>query len=587
MARITPDSSLFDPVDPIQRRAFIPIDTMVEAPRVAVNQQFGNFADALSQFNPVLQTYFSRQQDEARKADADAARAQAVKTGLTYQEAIKRGIINENQSPYFNKAWNEMDGRNTGDTTQASILQTYQTDPISQSGDPKAVASWLQQQISQQAQGITDPNALIGFTTRMQELQPRLLDEFVRQSRDNAVTGMTNTLSTQVGNIIDQYVSNNKGQPIDPDMLAQQVNGAAALPKFAGLDHKTADATVAQTIIEKAKALGNPELLDVLNSDRQDMTKPNSTLPGVGKTAQWSSQIMEAQHAILVQKQQQEDHQYALEQRQRTEAVQSLKGQVFDALLNNQTPDKHMVDQLVKLDGSVAGELQSFQLNNQRLAEGMPMTPTQYATQYNGAINPPDNGLSRVANLTQSVTNGTFHGTTEQLKGLMATAKEFDDAGVEKIKPVADILASFKADPLNQGAPQMFKDPNAVAETSAQFLEGANALIKQNPNAAPESLRQPLMDLRKKVLENYATIHPNAMSMDAAQTDQKPATAPSQEPAKAADEAPKPGPNGGLPGPFAMTPSQRKIVKDNPQSPAALLIRQQHPREYFQIINSQ
>ena len=560
---------------------------------MAVNQQFGNFADALSQLNPVLQTYFSRQQQEAQKADADAARAQQVKTGLTYQEAIKRGIINENQSPYFNKAWNEMDGRNTGDTTQASILQAYQTDPISQSGDPKAVASWLQQQISQQAQGITDPNALIGFTARMQELQPRLLDEFVRQSRDNAVTGMTNTLSTQVGNIIDQYLSNNHGQPIDADLLATQINGATALPKFAGLDHKTADTAMAETVINKAKALGNADLLDVLNSDRQDMNKPNSTIPGVGKTAQWSGQILEAQHAIKVQALQDQNQQYELEQRQRAEASRNMGGSIMDDLLNGRTPNKATVDAWVKIDPSAAGQIQNFQLARQRLDEGTPMTPVQYAQNYNNAVNVPLNGLSRVANLTNQVSQGIFSGTTQQLQSLYAKAQEYDDAGPEKVKPVADIYNGLiHSDPLNQGVPSLFKDPNSQATVAANFLQGANAILKENPTVDPVTLTPKLMDLRKRVIEDYATTNPNAMNMNvykqqtggAADTEQKP-TAPA--PAIQTSNEPVITPNGGLPSQFAMTPSQRKIVKDNPQSPAALLIRQQHPREYLQIINSQ
>lgn len=338
--RDTPDASSVGvaPIAIPDRRSFYPVDTLVKVADAPQTNDLLQLAQGLSQFNPSLNRFLAQTTQAQSEADAQSAKDQAIKTGLTYQQAVQQGIVSPDQSGYFMNGWKEIDGQNAATTAVGNMQTQWQTDgKAGMSSDQ--FNNWFQQQASSVTQN-ADPATLSGMAPVLQRAKAALWDTQSKQNGQNAWNGMQDAFGTQVGNTIDQYRQQVKqsGGSFDPQQAAQMIYGTPAgtdgtggsqgitgLPKFVGMDTKTVDSLVANAVQAKAVQYRDPDILQTLNQNRPDSKNPGAMLPGFGTTAEGATTVQNVSNSIfrLTQQDNAEAHQQL--ELQRSEATRTAE----------------------------------------------------------------------------------------------------------------------------------------------------------------------------------------------------------------------------------------------------------------------
>lgn len=513
--RIAPQAPDTTALTPPRRHEFIPVDTMIHAqePGDPNQSDFAQLARVLGQINPEINRLYVDQTDRYVQGQQTQGRDQAIKSGLAYGEAVQRGIIDPNQSPIFMRAWKEIDGANMGDAIAQKVQTTYETDPIKNSTDPGEFQKWVQGQIQPQLAGVQDKDIMAGLAPKMQQLQGQLAGQQKKQAASNAWNGMQDSAGTQLGTQLSAYLQDVKtsGGQYDPAQAATIINNTMSLPNFAGLDPQTSQKVVAKAVANAAMVSKDPNVLSALNEDRPDRLNPGQTIPGYGQTTEGKALIYETTKHIQQQVAEDQNRAWMAEEHQRTTSIRVDGGNVMDNLYHNQTPDPAAIDRWIHADPGAADKIVSFK--NAQMKNTQELATPAFAKTLNTLINPDANGVSRVERLTQAVANGSIKVSQGQLETLYKSAREWDNAGVETVKPVSIILQSLEhdGDPTS-GLPAMFKDADAKLAVKANFMSAARDIIQKNKGVDPDTLMPQLTTARDQAIDAYAKLYPAAIS---------------------------------------------------------------------------
>lgn len=509
--RIAPQAPDAVALQPPRRHEFIPVDTLVHAqvPEDPNQSDFAQLSRALAQVNPEINRFTSALSANYVQSQSKQGKDQAIKSGLTYGEAVQRGMIDPNQSPFFMRAWKELDGANMGDLIAQKVQTSYETDPIKNSTDPKEFQTWMQGQIKPKVEGVNDPDIMSGLGPKLQQLQEQMAGQQRKQAASNAWDGLQDAAGTQLGTQLSAYLQDTKtsGTPFDSSKAAGIINSTMALPNFAGLDPQTSQKVAAKAVVNAAEIGKDPTVLSALNEDRPDRLNPGQTIPGFGKTVEGKALIYETTKKIQAQVMTDQQHAWMAQEHTRTEAIRVDGGNVMDDLYHNKSPDPAAIDRWIHADPGAADKIVGFK--NAQMKNTQDQASPAFARTLNNLINPDPNGVSRVERLTQAVASGAVKVSQGQLETLYKSAREWDNAGVETVKPVSIILQSLERDgDPTSGLPAMFKDPDAKLAVKANFMSAARDILTKNKGVDPDTLMPQLTAARDQAIDAYAKLYP-------------------------------------------------------------------------------
>lgn len=453
MARVAPQVQNVDPLKPPIRREFYPVDTTITAPQAPQSNGMLQLAQALTSVNPKIQSFLNDKALDYTSDQVAQGRTQAIKSGLAYGEAVKRGLITPDQSPYFQRAWKEIDGQNAGDAFAAQIQSDADSSGVLNSGDPNKLHTWIQGQAQQAMQGM-DPDTQAGFMPKLMQAHKQLDAKFRTQTSQNTMNGMLDAVSTQFNNIMDEETGD--GVTFDPSRASARLHNAAALPQFAGLSPATTDKLVTQAVVNKAIANRDTDVLDALDQWRPDRMKPGQVIPPIGQTADGRLAIQQATDHIHTKIASDNAQQSAEDERARKAANVKWEQQATAELLKNGSVSK---DTLAQANSEGAFDAVKNVTNLTRsLREARDYASPQQTSQAYYTLHVGDYGtaadgtpLTALQWANRQVTSGRFSGSQSQVKDFIEAAQREDETG---LNPNADYkrniskLAGATQDPI-------------------------------------------------------------------------------------------------------------------------------------------
>jgi hypothetical protein len=509
--RIDPTTPDYMPLDPIHRREFMPVDMRVDATPPPQTNSYAQLGEALKGINPQIQQYLQNTNTQNNEIDAATAKTDAIRTGATYGEAVRRGLIDPNQSPYYMQAWKELDGQNAADSIAASVQSKYETDPIRNSTDPQAIHDWTQQQIQAGTAGM-DSQTMLGAGPKLQALAGSLMAQQGKQAAANAQNGLQTAYGTQVSNITNSYMQEvqQSGQAFSPSELASRINAATSLPQFAGVDPKTLNSIQTEAVIAAAKTAGDDRPLQALSMDRPDRLNPGQTIPGAGMSMEGKAAVFAAGKEILAQKWMAQDHAHEQETWQDTQNKKQGAIAMGLTLASGVAPTPAQMTAFVKSGGDPA-MVQNYQLGAAKVQEN------NDAARMPGFISsltvPQPDGQTRLQAYVDAVGAGKAPAMTSQESTALAEKlNDLDSIGPEKDHNIKLIMSGF--DTVGANELPMFKDGDAKTAVKAMFLSQALPLLKGLPQGQDSDTIMPqLMQARDNVINVWGKLHPATMNL--------------------------------------------------------------------------
>lgn len=580
--RINPDTPNYVPFDPVRRHEFIPVDTMVNAKQAPSTNTALQLGQALSGVQPKIQQLLDGMQQRQQTADGQQAQIdhdQLVAQGITTAEAVKRNIIPASASNFYMQTMYHLDGQNAGDQAASSILAAYQNDPIRDSKDPAAIQQWFaqkaqpfiqsaQQQEGQGSTGFFGQNVskgyLAGFLTNFNPVQGKIMAAQQQQVDANVKQGMVDAYGTQANNVVSSYLGEigQNGQPFNAQDLQSRLAALSVMPQFAGVSRKQSDEILTDAVIAAAKTAGNKDVLQVLSTPRPDKdpnAAPGSMIPGIGSNALNMGKVFNAGKEIDDMNQRKQDHQFIVEEHNRTMAIQNSAPQVTAAIMAGKDPDPEALAQWLKNDQHAASEIISLKTGMIKLAQDT--NPGGYSLLENDLI-AGDPTKSRVAVLADMIKNRdprVQNIAGPQLAELTNKLQDMDQSGVSQLKPVAMLLHGMEPDAAGKS---IFSDASVQKQAQAVFLEKARAIQQSKPGQDADSLMPDFTKAYDDTLNFINLAHPNLVGV---KSDEKshvsgtPDEPIAQPPTTRADDEPAPRADGTMGNPSFGGPSPAEV----------------------------
>jgi hypothetical protein len=308
-------------IDPLQiprRHEFMPIDMMVQPSKT---NSLLEMAKALSQVNPRLNNFLAQQNDGINQAALESGKQSAVKTGLAYAEAVKRGLIKPNDSPFFMAGYNEQNGRLQGSQIAAQGYQDWIKDPVRNSNNQQDIIDWTNKKVQDATKGVTDPAVLQGMMPELQRFQQEMPLRQADYRAQQVKQGAIDNAQSELGGAVHQELSDaaHQGRAFNPMAIQSAWERVKQETSMMGLSRSELTGPYVQSVIQAARATGNVDLLDVLNKDNADGSKGPGTIP------QYGDAIIQAKHAILTEEKQNESWSHEKDMWDRQERVRKAE----------------------------------------------------------------------------------------------------------------------------------------------------------------------------------------------------------------------------------------------------------------------
>jgi hypothetical protein len=499
----------FDQLQPPIRRAFLPTDTLVTTPQVAspASNDFLQFADALSKVNPEINKFLQGQAKEYTAAEEETARSQAIKSGLTYQEAVKRNLITPDQSPWFMRAWREVDGANAGDVWSANVKQAAAESGILNSGDPAKLHQWITDQVGTASQGM-DPDTQAGFMTKVLQTHKELQKQFSTTSATNAWAGMTTAASTQMANTLDAYIGEvkNTNSPVDATELAPRLHSVLALPKFVGLDNATADEMMRAAVAQKALQYKDKDLLNVLTMPRPDTRQPGAMIDGPGSTVKGQALIQQTKDQIDAKIASDNAQAHAAEEQARKEAVRKWEqAGVEEALRTGNISTETMLRANREGGADAATKLQGFLEGRRKVNDYAPPQALAAALMdlHTGNY---QNGETPLSAALRMVNEKRI--PSQDVDRFMEKANEVQQTGLYKNPDYKRMLGQISGEISDPMFGKLFDKPELRSQAANEFMTVANLKVKAlglNPDAL--AVQKALADTQQEIITRYQKLN--------------------------------------------------------------------------------
>lgn len=214
-------------------------------------------SSALSDLVPELLKFSAHADQRKNQNDVIDARVKHAKNAVAFQQAIKDGIIQPDQSPWFQKTWKEMDGSVAADRYNEDLLGVMSQGPLANSTDHTESAkmldnfrtNWVNDNLQDK-----DPDFVSGFQAKAAGYELNVRAHQAARVGNNIVEAAADAFDQSVQGTLALHYSGG----IPSDVIAKAINWEFDKAKLAGNDPKKLN-----EIVLKGLAASGMENLDV------------------------------------------------------------------------------------------------------------------------------------------------------------------------------------------------------------------------------------------------------------------------------------------------------------------------------------
>ena len=518
MDRVAPQVANSDELQPPHRREFIPVDTMVYAPAIPETNDMLQLAKGLSDIHPALNQFIDGQTKKYSDSEIEAGKTAAIKNALTYQEAVSRGLIDANQSPWFQMAYKEQQGRLQGEQIARQGYQEYLKSPARNSDDPSAFPTFMQNYVSSSLKGVTDRYTLNGITPTLLQFEERLGMEHTQYTAKRQEDTMLANTGSEISNALDNQYSDasHSGTAVDYNSAYSAIQNIKKDPRFVGMDGSKLNVIVAQAVINKAEETGDDKLLHVLDQPNLDGSAGPGGIPAIRK------EIDAAQQRIFTLGKEKEAWSHEKDQWARQDQARSLVGPMTASIIANPNAplDSAALQKLALANNKEAENIVTFQKTQQNASKEVIEDPVQVARALSAFHE--DGSTKTVQDLVKLVNDNPRLLSTGTVKeemnflGARENTKILDDPGISNVK--ANMFS--EVDP-HTGESALFPDPDNRRQAGRMFDLTMVGWAQQNPGAIYMDKIKFAHEVAEQVTKVYG--NPNGLAGDTS----APAPAPS------------------------------------------------------------
>lgn len=319
----------------ILRPAAAPVDIFA---RTNAGQQLSQLAEGLSTLSPSLSRYAEitgeRSSAQARMAGENRAR-QLQEEGKTYAQAVKEGLIEPHQSPWFRLGAYETFGRVAGNHYADELEVAFAQSDAAQSSEPSAFDAFERQYRKQWAAeklgDKVDPYMESAFGKTAEERVESQRASFARQAGAKLVQQTGEAFHAEVFQTLARF----RGGEVHAEELGQLIKIAQDRQHAVGVPYQTLNQLTASAITAAAKRFNDTALLDVLD----EIKAGSGTLAG---TSYGSKMREEAENEIATVNQSRANAEYQDRERRDRVAVEGITSKMVDELAA--APNPSLVD---------------------------------------------------------------------------------------------------------------------------------------------------------------------------------------------------------------------------------------------------
>lgn len=249
-----------------------PVNTYVR-PAEPTRSNLWDLAQGLAAFDSGLDGYLKKRQGETDKADQETAlRDFYANNRVGYAEGVASGAIPANKSPVYRETWKGAEGQRLGIRLSEQFNQAYLSWEGKNEDNPTGLDTFLNDFLSENLQGVEDPEVLAGLNPYLEQLTTNAYTQFQTDQANVVYSKGVQVQAGIVGDLIDHADIQGDGSDTGTDYegLWEDILSQRGTALSGGMRSGDFDKNVVATIASKAVEHGDEGILDLLDK----------TLPG-------------------------------------------------------------------------------------------------------------------------------------------------------------------------------------------------------------------------------------------------------------------------------------------------------------------
>ncbi len=307
-----------------------PVDTFVRAgvnPLQQLAEGLAAVAPAGRDLAMLLQERESKAEFEAGRQTVEGLREEAA----SYQDAIKKGLIDPSESPWFRRGAEEQFGRLAADSFGSQLAHNALLE-LQDSTDPEDFEKFAAEQRSAFFETLGEDGEgaafLAGFSPRADAHFQNARNSFNAQAGARLVAQVNQQTYQEHMNTIQQGID----LELDLEVIAEGINLTNDRGFATGLAGRAANELSIQAVVDAAESIGDERVLDLLQHVRGG---PGGTLENHSK----AQQLVEAARARIAGNQQQKLRwEWTQQDRERNENGRAIVAGAVTQMLDAQNP---------------------------------------------------------------------------------------------------------------------------------------------------------------------------------------------------------------------------------------------------------
>lgn len=230
----------------------------VARPAAVGESDVSQLAEALAKVSPGFNRYMSAKQQQYELDEADRAIADAALTKEDVDEAVAKGLLRPEQSPWYQKAFMAQMGQNMAARRAREIATEYETSFDKDGGD---INAFISERLAGDLQGMDDLDFKSGYLQQIRPLEANLRNAFAEHQIKRVREQATNMVAESMYNALDAAAAQRRG--LNPAELKVLEDNAREL----GITREDFnDLLVKNALVYALQGDGNPEVLQTFKN---------------------------------------------------------------------------------------------------------------------------------------------------------------------------------------------------------------------------------------------------------------------------------------------------------------------------------
>lgn len=316
-----------------------PVDTFV---RPEQNSGLSQLAESLKGIAPEVAKYsdvVAQRQSDTQKAAGEQKARELFESGTSYKDAIKKGLISPQESPWFQLGAKEQFGRVTAGKYSSDLKDAVEKDPTLQESTDVAQydkfatdfrKKWLADNVGDENRGL---NFEHGFGSMADAYSADARSQFVAQAGQRLVKVVGDRHYAEVFQMLDHETS----MHTDPAAMAQAWNLINDRAIATGMNPRAANLAGVKALGDLVARDGDTTMFDIL---KQVKTGSGSLYA----TAAAQEEIQKVTEKVFVDKQRRASAEEQADTRARADATRIQMSGIATQLIQSANPSRENID---------------------------------------------------------------------------------------------------------------------------------------------------------------------------------------------------------------------------------------------------